>query len=235
MKQFILPLLCWGWPEISSDPHQWWWLITTLLMLLSNKKNNWQCCSISHPLHHCPHNLQPINHVPDGAIPTTPPHQIMPLLLNCALQTIKKIIEHWIMMGIFNLTSHGLMSVLLLWIQTEQTLMVMILKKMTTTISAIDSECCPIPNKDWIIDFCGCSSVPITRWICMINYLDCDLGGKIVAGSNKKNISNRKENHTVQWKHNSTDIDISPHDLRTKHLRLDTTVLDQLKAVRITY
>ena len=36
-------------------------------------------------------------------------------------------------------------------------------------------------------------------------------------------------------KHNSTEINISPDDLRTKYSRLDISVFDQFKAASIAY
>ena len=56
---------------------------------------------------------------------------------------------------------------------------------------------------------------------------------KIIAEPNRKDINNREENYTNQWKHK--EINISRDDLRTKYSRLDATVLDQLKEARIIY
>ena len=150
------------------------------------KINNQWCRRISYHLHHCLHQLQPINSLPtttandptttlNAAITTTaaatclwcshPHHQIIPLFHYYLLPTIRNIIPHLQIRRMINQTSHWLMMMLPPWMPTQQTLMEMNLKKVTTTPSLYlyRLRIFPIPNKDWSINCCCCLSLRITK------------------------------------------------------------------------
>ena len=137
-----------------------------------------ECCHC----HCCHHNCLCYHHCHWCSHPHSLSNQMMPHFLHCMLGMLRTISWYWIMRGIFNWTSHGLMM-MLPQKKTQQTLILIILMKMTMTLSLC---CCWLrilshPQGRLILSIVAAAHLSLSwRVIRMICYLNCNILGKKV-------------------------------------------------------